>query len=130
MVEKIVMDGITYNVRVVYKGRTRSFELISGSNAGRSLSARKIRDILGTGYSYQMQIEPDPAHPGDYDAFFEAISAPVDYHTITMPYGQSTMTYQAAVSSGSDTDNGYMGGARRYSGLTVNFEYMEPQRRP
>lgn len=128
--EGITMDGRTYQVRVTFGSRKRRFDLLSGSNAGESLSRRKIRDLQGTGYSYQLQVEPDPQKPGDYDAFYEAISAPVDYHTITMPYGQSTITYQAAVASGEDTDRGMLGGARRWAGLTVDFIYMEPQRRP
>lgn len=128
--ETITMDGVTYRVRSVYLSRRRSFALIEGRNAGESLSDRRIRDLRGTGYSYTMQVEPDPAYPEDYDAFFEAVSAPVDYHTVTMPYGQGTMTYEAAVVSGSDTDKGVLGGKRRYTGLTVNFQYMEPQRRP
>ena len=33
-------------------------------------------------------LSEDPAAPEDYDAFFEAISAPVEAHTVTLPYGQ------------------------------------------
>lgn len=124
------MDGVTYRVRTVYLSRRRAFTLIEGDNAGDSLADRRIRDLRGTGYSCSMQVEPDPAYPEDYDAFYMAISAPVDFHTVTMPFGQSTLTYEAAVESGTDTDKGILAGKRRYTGLTVNFRYMEPQRRP
>lgn len=124
------MDGQTYRVRTVFNTRRRKFALISGKNAGEALSHRRIRDLGGTGYSYQLQVEPDPRYPADYDAFFDAISAPVDYHTITMPYGQSTLKFQAAVTSGEDIDGGIVGGVRRWHGLVVNFEYMQPQRLP
>ena len=130
MTEGIIMDGRTYRVRVAFGSRKRSFSLISGKNAGESLNHRRIRDLLGSGYSYQLQVEPNPSYPADYDDFYHAISAPVDYHTVTMPYGQTTITFQAAVTGGEDMDRGMLGGARRWSGLTVNFVYMEPQRRP
>lgn len=128
--EKILMDGQTYRVRVVFGSRKRHFELVSGRNAGVSQNHVKIRDLQGTGYSYQLQVEPDPAFPEDYDLFYEAISAPVDYHDIRMPYGQGFRTFRFIVTSGDDQDNGILGGKRRWSGLTVNMEYFAPQRRP
>ena len=128
--EIITMDGVAYRLGTVYLSRRRTFTLIEGKNRGDSLAERRIRDLRGTGYSYSMRIEPDPAHQEDYDAFFEAISAPVDCHTITLPYGQGTITYEAAISDGSDIDKGIIGGLRRYTGLTVNFAYMQPQRLP
>ena len=130
MAQQLNMDGTTYRVRIVYDTLIRSFELLEGVNAGEMLSGRHERDLLGTGYTYQMQVEPDPRHPTDYDAFFEAISAPVDSHTIIMPYGQSTITYEAMVESGQDTYRGIVSGRTRWRGLTVQYRYIEPQRVP
>lgn len=128
--EYIIMDGVTYRVRAVYKSRQRSFSVLEGPNSGEAVSGRRIRDVKGTGYAYSMQVEPDPAHPEDYDLFFEAISAPVAVHEVTLPYAQGTMTFDAAVSGGTDTDCGVIGGRRRYTGLTVQFDWVEPQRTP
>lgn len=130
MAQQLNMDGTTYRVRIVYDTLIRSFELLEGVNAGEMLSGRHERDLLGTGYTYQMQVEPDPRYPTDYDAFFEAISAPVDSHTIIMPYGQTTITYEAMVESGQDTYRGIVGGRTKWRGLTVQYRYIEPQRVP
>lgn len=130
LAQQLNMDGTTYRVRIVYDTLIRSFELLEGVNAGEMLSGRHERDLLGTGYTYQMQVEPDPRYPTDYDAFFEAISAPVDSHTIIMPYGQSTITYEAMVESGQDTYRGIVGGRTKWRGLTVQYRYIEPQRVP
>lgn len=124
------MDGTLYRVRVVYNSMERSFELRGGVNSGYMLSGRHERDLLGTGYSYQLGVEPDPAHPEDYDAFFEAVSAPVDTHQITLPYGQKTMTFEAEISSGSDTWGGTLAGVSRWSGLKVRFSPISLQRTP
>ena len=130
MAQQLNMDGTTYRVRIVYDTLIRSFELLEGVNAGEMLSGRHERDLLGTGYTYQMQVEPDPRYPTDYDAFFEAISAPVDSHTIIMPYGQTNITYEAMVESGQDTYRGIVGGRTKWRGLTVQYRYIEPQRVP
>ena len=130
LAQQLNMDGTTYRVRIVYDTLIRSFELLEGVNAGEMLSGRHERDLLGTGYTYQMQVEPDPRYPTDYDAFFEAISAPVDSHTIIMPYGQTTITYEAMVESGQDTYRGIVGGQTKWRGLTVQYRYIEPQRVP
>lgn len=128
--QHIVMDGVTYRLRVVYDSLIRAFELMEGVNAGEMISGRHERDLLGTGYTYQMQVEPDPRYPQDYDAFFHAISAPVDSHTIVMPYGQTTITYEAMIESGQDTYQGMVAGRARWRGLTVQYRYIEPQRTP
>ena len=130
LAQQLNMDGTTYRVRIVYDTLVRPFELLEGVNAGEMLSGRHERDLLGTGYTYQMQVEPDPRYPTDYDAFFEAISAPVDSHTIIMPYGQSTITYEAMVESGQDTYQGTVAGQTKWRGLTVQYRYIEPQRVP
>ena len=59
----VTMDGKTYRLRVRYNTMERAFELRSGDNEGYMLSGRHERDLLGTGYSYQFSVEPDPQHP-------------------------------------------------------------------
>lgn len=129
-VNGIKLDGIYYRVKVTFKSLKRSFSLMEGNNKGVALSARTIRDILGTQYSYSMNVEPDDANPTEYDDFFDAISSPVNYHTISLPYGQTEIVFEAQITSGSDTYRGNMGGYERWGGMTVNFNPMEPQRRP
>lgn len=128
MTTKLTVDGVEYNVRLKYETLSRAFALVEGDNAGESISARLLRDVLGTKYTYQIDIEPDPADPESYDAFYEVISAPVDYHTVTMPYGQTTITFDAAIQSGRDIYRGVIGDKKRWSGLSIQFIAMEPQR--
>lgn len=124
----ISVDNTRYHVKVVFRSLNRSFNVMEGNNSGISLAARTIRDILGTAYSYTMEIEPDYNHLADYDSFYEAISSPADYHSIKMPYGQSEMTFDAQIISGEDTYLGYMSGRDIWGGLKVTFIPMEPQR--
>lgn len=127
---KIVMDGTTYRLRVKFETLGRSFRVEDGDNAGDMLSGLYKRDVIGTYYDYSMEVEPDPQYPGDYDSFFEAITAPVDSHSLTLPYGQSTITFDAMVTSGSDLYRGQVAGFNRWGSLQVQFTAQKPQREP
>lgn len=125
----IKMDDTTYRVRVTFKSLRLGFELVEGDNAGTMLNGYDFRDLLGTKYGHQMQVEPDPGYPEDFDAFFYAISAPLNTHQVELPFGQDTISYEAKVTSGEITYEGKLAGKNRWSGLRVNFEPIQPQRR-
>lgn len=126
----VTMDGRQYRVRVKIKSLRRSFRIEEDDRSSMVKSGAYFRSIIGTYYDYAMDVEPDPAAPEDYDAFFEAVSAPVEAHTITLPYGQKTITYQAMVSAGEDKQRDKVAGVTRWTGLTVTFTAKKPQRRP
>lgn len=126
----LMMDGIEYRVRIVYNSLVRAFELQEGVNAGEMLSGRYERDLIGTKYTYEMAIEPDPQHLEDYDALYDALSDPISSHSITVPYGQATLTYDAMIESGADTYKGQLIGMKRWGGLTVMFKAIDVQKEP
>lgn len=124
----ITLDGVYYNVAVTFGSMKRSFNLKEGSAKGESIMGRKIRDILGTEYTYEMNVEPFPDDILSYDLFYQEISQPVDSHTITLPYNQTTITFDAAIESGSDNYTGNYNNKEHWNGLTIKFSPMEPQR--
>lgn len=126
----ITMDGRTYRVLVIFPSVGETADLVEGPNAGEMLSGRRERDLVGTYYSHTLSVQPDPRYPQDYDQFFDDITAPVPSHTITMPHGQSTVTYDAMVSSARHVANGVLAGVRRWRGLEVSFQGIRPARRP
>ena len=126
----IVMDGVSYHLRVVLGSLEEGFRIEDGPNGGTLMDGSQSRDILGTYYDHQMRVEPDPKFYQDYIDFYMAISAPVDSHTITMPHGGEVLTYQAMVTSGRHVQRDTLGGKPRYTGLSVDFTAMSPHRRP
>lgn len=122
------IDGTEYRVKLVYGSLQRSFTITEGTNSGVAITGRAIRDIIGTSYSYSVDVEPDPAHPEDYDAMYEVLTSPVDYHTVVMPYGQSTLTFEAMITSGSDSLGANIRGVKRWNGMRLQFIAREPQR--
>ncbi|MBR5286438.1 MAG: hypothetical protein IKU30_06010 [Clostridia bacterium] len=123
----ITMDGVTYSTIHVVSLK-RNFTVLDGENAGRVQSGGMLRDVIGTFYNYSMEIDPDAASRADYDAFFEAISAPVDSHVIEVPYAQTTLVFDAYVTQGGDDLTLMEDNANRWENLTFNFIAMEPQR--
>lgn len=125
----IAIDGVTYpHIHVV--SVKRSFSVLDGQNAGRVMTGKMERDIIGTYYNYSMEIDADDATPSEYDAFYEAISSPDDSHTITVPYAQETKTYEAYVSNGTDELEAMMDAQNRWGNLSFNFIAMSPMRTP
>ena len=129
MTTGITIDGREYNIRIKYETLRRAFEITEGQNSGVAIDGTLIRDIIGTRYNYQIDIEPDPADPTDYDEFYELITSPVAYHEVSFPYGQETITFNAAIQSGTDTYFGVIGCVRRWAGLSIVFQALSPQRK-
>ena len=124
----IILDGVTYP-HIHFVSIQRSFSILDGENAGRLMSGDMERDIIGTYYNYAVEVDSDDASPAEYDSFYEAITAPVDSHEIVVPYAQTTLTFQAYVTQGTD-DLATMANNNRWQSLSFNFIAMSPQRRP
>lgn len=125
----ITLDGQTYP-HIHFASIKRSFSVLDGENAGRVMTGKMERDIIGTYYNYAVEVDADDRFPAEYDAFWEAISAPVDSHMLVVPYAQATLTFEAYVSNGQDELDFMMDAQNRWDGLSFNFIAMEPQRVP
>ena len=124
------IDGKEYNVSVPAGGIQRSFSVLDTDKSGRSQSGDMIRDIIGTYYNYSIEINTKMLNYDEYDQLYEIISSPTEYHILTVPYGQTTLTFKAYVTSGSDSfDVKGKDGKIRWKGLKLNFIAMSPQRR-
>ena len=126
----VSVDGKYYNIRIPRKGIERNFEILDGESAKRLLSGRMDRDIIGTYYNYTIRFDFLGEDPTEYDELWETLSAPVDYHTIIVPYAQSTLVFEAYVSKGRDVLDLQDDETNRWSDLSINFIAMEPKRYP
>lgn len=105
----------------------RSFRIPDGTNAGNMLSGDYERDLVGTYYDYDLVITTSDLAVNEYDALFEALSAPVNSHTVEMPYGMTSITFEAMIEGGDDElipmDDGTWWG-----NLNVTIRAKKPQR--
>ena len=129
MTAPFVLDGVSYKVTVPAGGLKRSFKILDGRNAGRVLSGDMERDVIGTFYNYELQIVAHGTDLAEYDVLYEALSAPVNFHTVSFPYGQQTLTFRAYVTEGQDSISRITGGKNYWRGLTVQFIAKSPQRK-
>lgn len=123
------VDGVTYDVHVAPGGLKRSFKVLDGPNAGRLINAQMTRDVIGTFYNYKLTIDRNGSNLEDYDALYEVLSAPSDYHTVSFPYGQDMLTFDAYVTGGDDSLLRKKKSKQYWSSLSIDFVAMKPQRR-
>lgn len=120
------IDGKGYS-GVGVESLKRSFRIPDGTNAGDMLSGDYERDLVGTYYDYDLVITTSDLAVNEYDALFEALSAPVNSHMVQMPYGMSSITFEAMIESGEDElipmDDGTWWG-----NLNVSIRAKKPQR--
>lgn len=120
----IEIDGTSYDV--INSELTRSFQVLDGENAGRTLDGEMHRDVIGTYYNYTWKLEPKTIE--DYSTLYDVLSSPADYHTITVPYNQETKTFRAYVTNGQDQLRRQEDGINFWTGLSINFIAISPNR--
>lgn len=124
------IDGKEYDADVVFLpegGIERKFNILDGNNAGRLQAKGKMyRDIIGTFFTYVIKIDTNRLNPQEYDELYETISDPnVDSHTLVVPYGQSTLAFEAYITSGSDKLSRRVNGINYWEGLSLEFVSMQ-----
>ena len=122
------VDGISYNVIVPHGGLKRSFEIREGPGSLTFIDGDEDPDIIGTYYNYDLSIDAKNSAPEEYDALYEVLSSPVKSHTVTFPYGQATLSFEARIISGDDSFRRKLAGKKYWGDLSVTFRAKKPQR--
>ena len=123
----ISIDGVYYNARIPEDGLKRTFQVLDDESTTRVRSGAMHRSIIGTFYNYTVTFDCSDMDETAYDAMYEVLSAPVNSHTIIVPYGQSTLTFDAYVTTGEDV-LALKGASNHWKGLSVQFIAMQPKR--
>ncbi len=127
MIRQVVtIDGTPFDVGVVYIKRQARIE--DGPNAGEAKRGDWIRDVYGTFYDYILAFDTSAGlSKKDYDTLYSVITSPVEFHTLVVPYGQSTLTFYAGITGAEDNvilmDDGTVWG-----NLSITFRAKSPQR--
>ena len=122
------VDGTPYpGVNVL--SLKRNFNVLDGPNAGRVMDGAMTREVIGTYYNYSMEITSNYSNLEEYDSLYEVLSSPADSHSIVVPYGQGTLSFEAYVSNGSDDLLHTRDSFNKWNNLSINFIAMKPQRR-
>ncbi len=127
MIRQIVtIDGASFDVGVEYIKRQARIE--DGPNAGNSKRGDWIRDVYGTFYDYILAFDTSAGLTrADYDTLYSILTAPVEFHTLVVPYGQSTLSFTAGI-TGAEDNVILMDDGTAWGNLSITFRAKSPQR--
>jgi len=120
------IDGVVYNVAVT--SLERSFQVLDSDDSGRTTNLEMYRDVLGTFYTYAIELNTKKLNKTDYDAIYEVLSSPVDFHDIILPYGQTTYSFEGYVTNGQDSLINSSDSGNLWDNLSFNVIAKEPKR--
>ena len=120
----VIIDGTTFS-GVVAEVK-RSFTVMDSDNTGRTLDGVMHRDVIGTYYNYDITFTCNNVNGSTYDRLYDILSQPTESHSITVPFGQSTLTYEAYITSGKDVLKKYKPAI--WGELQVSCIAMRPNR--
>lgn len=129
----VKINGVSFDVDVAISDLEESFNTLDGQNAGRVMSGRMIRDIIGTYIGHKVTFFNGKSNE-DFDALWDYLVAHSvdDSVMLEAADGQSTISYEAYYTSGTrkmrhaDRDNG----VNYWDELEVSFVAMDAQVKP
>ena len=127
MIRQVVtIDGASFDVGVTRI--RRKARIPDGPNAGEVKRGDWIRDVYGTFYDYILTFDTSAGlSREDYDTLYSILTAPVEFHSLVVPYGQSTLSFPAGITGAEDNvilmDDGTVWG-----NLSITFKAKRPQR--
>lgn len=121
----IQIDNNSYDVGVVKITRKASQKIES---LGTTMDLRKHYDVKGTYYDYEVELATKHMNVTDYDNLYEAITTPQESHTVTLPYGQTTLTFEARISVASDNLIQSFSTFKKWGSIRITFEALTPQK--
>ncbi|MBR3280920.1 MAG: hypothetical protein IKI57_03625 [Clostridia bacterium] len=121
----ITIDGQSFRIGIIKITRKAS---LNREDHGTTLDGRKHYDALGTYFDYDVTIDTKAINIHEYDRLYEVITQPVEYHMVTMPYGQDEISFKASIKTSNDSVIANYTNFRKWNGLKITFEAIEPQK--
>ncbi len=118
----ISIDGQTFNVGTMKVVRKPSIDKIP---LGTTLDGTKHYLNKGVYYDYEITISTRNMNVSEYDALYELITTPANSHVVSVPYNQTTITFNAFLSVSNDTLLQSYTNFKRWGTLTIIAEALE-----
>lgn len=125
------INGQSFDVTVAISDIEETFNVLDGSNAGRVMSGRMIRDVIGTYIGHKITFFNGKSN-ADFDALWDyLISHSVDdYVNLEAADGQASLSYQAYYTSGTRSLRSAADGTNVWDEIEINFIPMDAQVKP
>lgn len=128
----IKLNGIEFDTKVAISAYNRNFTVLDGDNAGRVLSGRMIRDVIGTYIGNKITVFRRGDNYAGLDEFWDYLVAHSvdDSVMLEAADGQTTISYEAYYTSASQDLEKVENGVNYWGEIEVNFIPMEAQVTP
>lgn len=128
----IKLNGRSFDADVAISKYNRNFNVLDGENAGRAMTGRMIRDIIGTYLGHKITVFRRGNNYAGLDEFWDYLVAHSvdDSVMLEAADGQTTISYEAYYTSATQDLEMVENGANYWGEIEVNFIPMEAQVRP
>lgn len=127
----VKINGRSFDVDVAISDIEETFNTLDGENAGRVMSGRMVRDIIGTYIGHKITFFNGKSRE-DFDALWDFLveHSVDDYVTLEAADGQSSISYEAYYTSGTRKIRTVEDGVNYWNEIQVSFVPMDAQVRP
>ena len=128
----IKLNGISFDADVAISKYNRNFNVLDGENAGRVMTGRMVRDIIGTYLGHKLTVFRRGDNYKGLDDFWNYLykHSVDDSVMLEAADGQTTIAYEAYYTSASQDLEQGAGGVNYWGEIEVNFVPMDAQLRP
>ena len=128
----IKLNGIAFDADVAISSYNRNFNVLDGENAGRVMTGRMIRDIIGTYIGHKVTVFRRGNNYEGLDRFWDYLvkHSVDDSVMLEASDGQKTISYEAYYTSGSQNIERVEDGVNYWGEIEVNFIPMDAQVKP
>ena len=125
----IKLNGRSFDADVAISKYNRNFNVLDGENAGRVMTGRMVRDIIGTYIGHKITVFRRGDNYAGLDEFWDYLVAHSVDDSIMLEAadGQTTISYEAYYTSASQDIEQVIDGVNYWGEIEVNFIPMEAQ---
>lgn len=129
----VKINGVSFDVDVAISAIEETFNVLDGENAGRVMSGRMVRDIIGTYIGHKVTFFNGKSNE-DFDRLWEYLveHSVDDFVQLEAADGQSSIAYEAYYTTGTRrlSESSVNNGVNKWDELEVSFVPMDAQVKP
>lgn len=128
----IKLNGIVFDADVAISKYNRNFNVLDGETAGRVMTGRMVRDIIGTYLGHKITVFRRGNDYEGLDRFWDYLyqHSVDDSVMLEAADGQKTIAYEAYYTSASQDIEKVENGVNYWGQIEVNFVPMDAQLKP
>lgn len=127
----VKINGIVFDAKVAISDYEEYFNVLDGENAGRALSGRMIRDVIGTYIGHRLTFFPTENRAGFDELWTYLLNHSVDDSVkLEAVDNQQSISYDAYYTSGGRKLKKVENGINYWDEMQINFIPIDAQLRP